>query len=133
MSAKYFLDTNVLIYTVGNDQSKKKCAIPLLQSPAFISTQVIAESITVMHRKLKYDYPQIQSIVQMFQQHTTLCLLTNTTIQEALRLAQRYGYSYYDSQIVASALENSCAILYSEDLQDGQMIDKKLKIVNPFH
>jgi predicted nucleic acid-binding protein len=50
----------------------------------------------------------------------------------ALNLAERYQYSYFDSLILASALEAGCQILYSEDLQDGQRIENQLMIINPF-
>ncbi len=54
------------------------------------------------------------------------------TISDAVRLADRYGYSFYDSLIVAAALESGCSILYSEDMQSGQLIDGTLTIRSPF-
>jgi predicted nucleic acid-binding protein len=59
-------------------------------------------------------------------------LLQKTSIDQALSIAQRYKYSYWDSLILSSALENGCKVLYTEDMQDGQTIDGKLKIENPF-
>jgi predicted nucleic acid-binding protein len=53
-------------------------------------------------------------------------------IQKALKLNSKYGYSYYDCLILASALLNDCEYLYSEDMQHNQLIEGKLKIVNPF-
>jgi predicted nucleic acid-binding protein len=49
-----------------------------------------------------------------------------------LQIAQGYGLSFYDAMIVASALRAGCSTLYSEDLQDGQVIEKQLTIRNPF-
>ncbi len=43
----------------------------------------------------------------------------------------RYGYSYWDSLIIATALQNDCSILYSEDMQHNQLIEGKLRIINP--
>ena len=54
------------------------------------------------------------------------------TVREAIRLGERYQLSMWDSLIVAAALLSDCEILYSEDLQDGQVFDERLKIVNPF-
>ena len=54
------------------------------------------------------------------------------TIQSALNIVDQYGFSYYDCLIISSALECKSTILYSEDMNDGQIIDKKLKIINPF-
>jgi len=59
-------------------------------------------------------------------------LLQKTSIDQALSIAQRYKYSYWDSLILSSALENRCKVLYTEDMQDGQTIDGKLNIENPF-
>ncbi|MDD2508589.1 MULTISPECIES: hypothetical protein [Aliarcobacter] len=50
----------------------------------------------------------------------------------ALNLKQNYNLQFYDALIVSTALENSCTMLYSEDMQDKQLIEKKLKIINPF-
>ncbi len=58
--------------------------------------------------------------------------ITIDTHGEALAIAERYGYRIYDALIVASALEARCTILYSEDMQDGQVIEKQLTIRNPF-
>jgi predicted nucleic acid-binding protein len=58
--------------------------------------------------------------------------ITPKTIQSALNIVDQYGFSYYDSLIISSALESKSTILYSEDMSDGQVIDKKLRVVNPF-
>ncbi len=51
---------------------------------------------------------------------------------EAVRIAERYGYGIFDSLVIAAALRAKCDILFSEDMQDGIVIDKRLRIVNPF-
>jgi predicted nucleic acid-binding protein len=58
--------------------------------------------------------------------------ITPATILAALTVAERYGFSHYDSLIVATALEAGCSTLYSEDMQHGQLIDNRLTIINPF-
>ena len=55
-----------------------------------------------------------------------------STLIEAVSINQQYGFSFYDSLIVTTALEQGCKTLYSEDLHHGQTIKRKLKIVNPF-
>jgi predicted nucleic acid-binding protein len=132
MPAKYFLDTNILIYTVGNIIPKKQIAVDLIGACAVISTQTITESVNVMHRKLGYDYAQIRVIIDTLINQMTVQPITSETIRSALRIAERYRYSYYDSQVIASALEHACPVLYSEDLQHEQRIDGRLQIVNPF-
>ena len=130
MSDKHFIDTNVLIYTVGDIIIKKHQAIQLLKVNAIVSTQVINESINVMYRKLKYDYASIRDILTTILQRVELCLITEQTISVALTLAEKYGY--FDSLMIASAVEQRCPILYSEDLQHGQKIKNQLNIINPF-
>jgi predicted nucleic acid-binding protein len=55
-----------------------------------------------------------------------------TDIEHALALKEKYGYSWWDSLLLASSLEEECEILYSEDMQDGQLIEGVLTIRNPF-
>ena len=54
------------------------------------------------------------------------------TIQNAFDISSKYGYNYWDSLILSSAIENGCGEVYSEDMQHGQEIEKHLKIINPF-
>ncbi|OGA66417.1 MAG: hypothetical protein A3G83_18130 [Betaproteobacteria bacterium RIFCSPLOWO2_12_FULL_68_20] len=66
---------------------------------------------------------------------TAICHVVPLTIeihQRGLQVAERYRFSFYDALIVAAALESSCTMLYTEDLQDGQVIDDTLAIKNPF-
>ena len=132
MSDRHFIDTNVLIYTVGDVITKKHQAIQFLKINALISTPVLNESINVMSRKLKYDYVSIRDILGKILQKVELCFVTEQTIFAALTLAEKYHYSYFDSLMIASALIQKCSILYSEDLQHGQEIENQLKIINPF-
>ena len=59
-------------------------------------------------------------------------VITKKDIRKAMTIKGRYKYNYWDSLIIASALQNNCSVLYTEDLQDGQVIENALKIVNPF-
>ena len=54
------------------------------------------------------------------------------THERGLEIAKKYGFSIYDSMIVATALQGECDTLYSEDMQDGLLIEGRLRIVNPF-
>ena len=55
-----------------------------------------------------------------------------STINIAFNLSLKYGFSYWDSMIVATALENNCEVLYTEDMQHGLLVEKTLLIKNPF-
>jgi predicted nucleic acid-binding protein len=134
MPDKVFIDTNVLIYGYSEDEpDKRQRAIDCVGSgEAWISTQVLNETINVLKRKFSLSYSQIRDAVQELSEGFPIVLVSVNTIEMALNLAERYQYSYFDSLILASALEAGCQILYSEDLQDGQRIENQLTIVNPF-
>jgi predicted nucleic acid-binding protein len=79
------------------------------------------------------SWPEIRSTVAAFRVLCHECLpVTEQTHEAALRIAQRYENGLYDSLIIASALEANCEALLSEDMQDGQRIDGRLTISNPF-
>ncbi len=65
-------------------------------------------------------------------QNNNLHINTADTVLQACQIAERYRFSFYDSLIIAAALESNCTIVYSEDLQDGQHIEGRLIIKNPF-
>ena len=119
MPDKVFIDTNVLIYGYSEDEpDKRQRAIDCVGSgEAWISTQVLNETINVLKRKFSLSYSQIRDAVQELSEGFPIVLVSVNTIEMALNLAERYQYSYFDSLILASALEAGCQILYSEDLQ----------------
>lgn len=134
MPAKVFLDSNVLIYLYSEDEAEKaaralQCAQEL---DAWISTQVLNEVSNVLRRKQKLDYSAILSVIHELQSNFQVSTVTIQTIEQALLLGERYRYSYFDSLMLASALEQGCTVLYSEDMQHGQIIDGLLRIVDPF-
>ena len=132
MNDKYFLDTNILIYSIGNIIPKKRISVSLIGKDAVISTQVIAESANVMRRKFNCSYSEIRTVTDRFAYEMNLHIITHHTVRIAFDIAEKYGYSYYDSQVIAVALESGCTVLYSEDLQHNQIIESDLRIMNPF-
>lgn len=132
MNDSYFLDTNILIYSLDKSGDKKTASIELLTEQAVISTQVLNEMSNVLRKKHKLEYSFIANIVEEYLQCLKLVLINKETIKLAWFIAERYSYSYYDSLIIASSLENNCSILYSEDMQHKQLIEKQLIIINPF-
>lgn len=131
-STKAFLDSNVLIYALGREAAKKAVAVALIGGGAVISTQVLGEVANVMRRKLGFIPQQAGEVVADLARRLDVALVAPQTVLNALELAQRYSLSHFDAQIVASALESGCEVLYSEDLQDGQVLDGRLRVVNPF-
>ncbi len=133
MSHKVFLDTNILLYTIGQDDVRTPVAEALVQQGGIVSVQVLNELASVAHRKLKMSW---QDIARALGALRILCPsvvpMTVATHDAALRLAMRHGFHIYDALIVAAALEADCGTLYSEDMQSGQVIGGRLTIRNPF-
>jgi predicted nucleic acid-binding protein len=133
MSDKAFFDTNVFVYAIIQDDSRSDHAEELIAQGGTVSVQVLSEFAAVARRKTKMPWVEIRRALDGIK---VLCPdplpITLDTHGEALAIAERYSYRIYDALIVASALEARCAILYSEDMQDGQVIDGRLTIRNPF-
>ncbi len=134
MKDRIFLDTNTLVYAHTDlDLAKQSVAQQLvINSHSVISTQVIQELSNTLHRKFKHPWKDIVDVLEDVVQNNFLHLNSEQTILNGCRLAESYKFSFYDSLIISSALESNCSILYSEDLQNGQIIEGRLKIINPF-
>ena len=104
----------------------------LLAGCGTISVQVLNEFASVALRKLRMSWPEIREVLTELRAVCAVEPLTIETHERALRLAERYGLSLYDALIAAAALIAGCRTLYSEDMQDGQLIDGALRIRNPF-
>ena len=130
--AKPFFDTNILLYLLSGDSDKADRAEAVLAQGGIISVQVLNEFASVASRKLGLSYPEIRDMLKTLQRVCKVTSITLETHELGLQLAERYGFSIYDSLIVAAALIAECGTLYSEDLQSGQVIDGRLVIQNPF-
>jgi predicted nucleic acid-binding protein len=126
-----FFDTNVLLYLLSNDVEKADRAEALLAAGGIVSVQVLNEFASAASRKLAMTIAEIREILSTVRSVCVVKSLDVETHDLSLELAERYGCSIYDSLIVAAAVRARCAILYTEDLQQGQMIEK-LQIRNPF-
>ncbi|MFP5041748.1 PIN domain-containing protein [Parasediminibacterium sp. JCM 36343] len=134
MSVNVFFDTNVLVYTYSNNELAKQAIARklVLENNAFISTQVLQELVNTVTRKLKFPYTYAIAAVNECVTNYKLHINTNNTIANACNIAHQYKTSFYDSLIIAAALESNCTILYSEDMHDRLIIDGTLTIMNPF-
>lgn len=132
MSAEVFLDTNVLVYVFAAEDVRSERAERLLEQGGAVSVQVLNEFVNVMRRKLQRDWAEIAEAVHCLRVLLSEPLpLTIETHDTAFRLARDRGFAFYDSLIVAAALQAKSPILYTEDLQDGLTIEG-LTIRNPF-
>ncbi|MBI1767987.1 MAG: PIN domain-containing protein [Bacteroidetes bacterium] len=132
MLDKIFLDSNVCLYILDKHSSKFLAAKTLLENRPTISTQVILENINVCIKKFKRSKSFALSHARSLQLTCEVSAVTNQTITKAYFIFERYGYSIFDSLILATALQASCETLYSEDMQHGQIVENKITIINPF-
>ncbi len=129
---KAFIDTNILIYLLSADAQKADRAEGILRAGGLISVQVLNEFTNVARRKLKLPWREVHDFSLLIRSLCPVEPLTLDTYHKGCLLAERYGLSVYDAMIAASALIGGCDILYSEDLQDGLLIDGQLSVRNPF-
>lgn len=127
-----FLDSNVLLYALGSEQPKRQQALELVGAGATISTQVINECSHVLRRKAGWTPARIAAELPLLLALVRVVNVGLPEIHDAWRIAERYGYGHFDSLIIASALSAGCRTLWTEDLQDGQVIDATLTLANPF-
>jgi len=132
MNDKPFLDTNVLLYAFRGDDARSQTAEALLAAGGIISVQILNEFAAVARGKLGRTWEEVRRALKVIR---VFCPdpapLTIEVHDRALQLAGRYGYSIFDSLVIAAALQAGAGTLYSEDMQDGQMIEG-LTIRNPF-
>lgn len=139
MSDKYFIDTNIFVYSfdIGNqakrDTARKLIADALENSTGIISYQVIQEFLNVATRKFANPMTFMDAQRYLNIVLESLCEVFSSTelFHQALEIMDQWRYPFYDSLIIASASQADCVILYTEDMQHNQTI-RNLTIKNPF-
>lgn len=139
MSDKYFLDTNILVYTFDEASKKKKAIADQLVEQSLssrcgiISTQVVQEFLNVATRKFSSPMSASEAKNYLKRILEELCQVFPSIelYKKALNISEDHKYSFYDSLIIAAAIHGGCKKLYTEDLKDGHSIEG-LKIQNPF-
>jgi len=128
-----FVDSNVLIYAYSSNEAKKRTiALELLSRNVIFSTQVVNELVWVLSRKFQVKYPELLSIVKYLSNNFEILTISPLTIERALGIQSDHLLSYWDALMIASAIEGRCDFFFSEDMHNGLVIDKHLKISNPF-
>jgi predicted nucleic acid-binding protein len=138
MSAKQFVDTNILMYahdaTAGAKHERAKLLVEDLwrSGSGAISTQVLQELCVNLRRRTgrKLDGEIIQEIVKDYLSWEVV-VNTGDSILEALAIEDRYGISFWDALVVQAAEASGATVLYSEDLSNGQTYGS-IRVVNPF-
>ena len=132
MNDNPFFDTNVILYAFRQEDKRGQVAETLLAAGGALSVQVLNEFVAVLRRKLDKSWEEVRHALDILR---VVCPepipVTVETHQRAMHIAERYGYSIFDSLIIAAALHAGANTLYTEDMRDGEAIDG-LTIRNPF-
>lgn len=131
MTAKVFADTNIVLYTIGQDAHKASIARNIIAFHPTVSTQVINEATSVCLRKLNFTREQSYAFAEEIMQRTEVLPVDELVTRKSAELAMRFQLSNWDALIVAAAVLAGCETLYSEDLQHGQVIEG-VTVENPF-
>jgi predicted nucleic acid-binding protein len=127
-----FFDTSVLLDLLSGDTAKADRIEALLSARGVVSVQVLNEFAVVALRKLKMPLNEVREILDTIRAVCAVEPVTVETHDRGLAVIERYKFPLYDSMLVAAALIAGAKIIYSEDLQHGQLIDNQLRITNPF-
>ena len=130
--ADSFFDTSVLLYLLSDDTVRADRIETLLSARGVISVQVLNEFAVVALRKLKMPLNEVREILGTIRAVCAVEPITVESHDRGLAVFERYKFSLYDSVLVATALMSGAKILYSQDLQHGQVIDNQLRVTNPF-
>ena len=135
MKDKVFIDTNILVYLYSEDRKSKKAESIINNNfdYSIISTQVLNELFNVLAIKTKIKTKEesrkiISTLINSFE----IALITNELVLDAIDISIKYQYRFFDSLMIAVALNENCNKFYSEDLHHGHVIDEQLTIINPF-
>ena len=118
-----FFDTNVLLYVASGDSVKADRAERLISAGGIISVQVLNEIANVARRKMGMSWTETRALLSMMRGLLPVQPLTINIHETGVGLAERYGLSIYDAMIAASALHADCDTIWSEDMQDGIVLE----------
>ena len=134
MNDRIFLDTKILVYAYAVDNPIKTAEARRVASSAkaTISTQVLQEFANIMDKQFGISWPQIRGTLQELEGNFYVHTNQLSTVHLACEISRRHEFKYYDSLVVAAAIESNCSRLYIEDLFEGKVMDGSLLVVNPF-
>lgn len=143
MPDKAFVDTNVWVYLFVTenpavDTVRSQTARTILETASaaemelVVSVQVLNEFANVLRKKFQFSPAEIRTRIEHILGVTEAISLTTNHTLAALDLMEKYRLSWFDALILAAALDSGCTMIYSEDLQDGLFVEKRMRVLNPF-
>ncbi|OGI24857.1 MAG: hypothetical protein A2287_08395 [Candidatus Melainabacteria bacterium RIFOXYA12_FULL_32_12] len=138
MKDKVFIDSNIFIYAFleGTENNEKRLkTIQFLQSledkTIVVSTQVLGEIYNTLNHKYKIKREDVIKKLDILSETALVKPLTIDTVKKCWDITLKHNYSYYDSLILASAIEHGCSFIYTEDMKNEHIVENS-KILNPY-
>ncbi len=131
-----FIDSNIWIYSLISTSEEKHRKVKAFLEKSFqdyyitISFQVMNE-VTFNLKKKGFSEEKIKNIIEAFRENCIIITFSTEILFKASKLREKHSFSFWDSLVVASALSSDATLIYSEDMQDGMIIENRLKILNP--
>jgi predicted nucleic acid-binding protein len=132
MEGLTFLDSNVVLYLLSEDTEKHDIAMDLLSRRPAVSVQVLNEVTNVCRKKAGMSWEEVAAFLANVRHFCPVVSLTPDIHDSARRLAARHKLSFYDANIVAAAIDSGAAVVWSEDMHHGLVIEHTVTVVNPF-
>ena len=131
-ASREFLDTNIVVYAFTDDPRNEK-ALALLAKGCVVSVQVLNEFANVARRKLGMSWSEIgEALTSIRSVCPAILPMDVDTHSLAMEIAKQHGFSVFDALVIAAALQGECETIWSEDMQDGLVVEGRLRIENPF-
>ena len=136
MSAEACFDTNVLVCAFAQDDPRAEVAQRLLARGGSVSVQALSEFAVVARRKLRMSWTETGDALAAIRELCRNVIAVDAAVHErALAIAQRRDCNIYDALMIAAAMQAGCDVLYTDDMQDGQVFRSgtaRLTLSNPF-
>jgi len=136
MTDRVLVDTNLWVYLYAKTPQRKHLKIRELVANNFqsivVSTQILGELYNVLTKKNLRSKEEAKVIILETAINFLILEIDTSKVLQALEINSRYGYSCWDSLVIATAILSNCSLIYSEDMQHNQIVDNKTQIVNPY-
>jgi len=129
-----FIDTNIWLYAfldIGESEKSSRAKQLFQQKEPMLSVQVVNEICVNLIKKASFSEEQISQLIEALYEKYPVVEMDENILLTASQLRQEYAFSFWDSMVVACALAANAEFLYSEDMQDGQVVRGVLQIINP--
>lgn len=131
--SKIAIDTNILLYSIDEfDLVKQHRAIELIAETPHISSQLVSEFANVCLRKWRFPKEKVAALVTTFLNKCEFIPITRQITLHATKIMHKYQLQFFDAIIITAAMDEGCKILYSEDMHHDLLVEKSLRIINPF-